>query len=174
MKKIMYLFMLLAVLVACGKAKTMPQEAIDETAVEGSTITEPVAEDLVVNEQVIEEPVVDNGAGALAPDAMPAPDSEPGMETPSAEGEGSMIVATDGSVSLGRRAFVPSEVSMAVGDEITVKNTDTIPHSLAMKGDPEFRERLASEGMWSTSFDTVGVYEIYDTGSKAPLKIIVK
>ena len=98
------------------------------------------------------------GDGSSSPPASPSPTPSPTPGVPS-----SSIAIPVGAESLGNRAYMPDELSVAVGTTVTWMNTDSISHTSTSNAAGWNSGIVAPGGQFAFAFQTAGTFPYHCT-----------
>src|SRR5215212_1866808 len=77
------------------------------------------------------------------------------------------------TVTIKKDGFAPTKVTIATGDSITWKNTDTVDRQVVATGGQFASPVLKPTGSWTRRFDTAGTFKYRDTFKPAQTGTIV-
>jgi len=91
-----------------------------------------------------------------------SPTPSPTSPNPSTDPSTSVAIPT-GAQSLGTRAYMPDELSVATGSTVTWMNTDTVSHTSTSDESGWNSGIIAPGGRFSFTFDRAGTYRYHCT-----------
>lgn len=100
------------------------------------------------------------GYSSPTPPPSPSPAPAPAPGGPSAGPSSSVTIPVGASV-LGRGAFNPSDVTVAVGTTVTWLNTDTVAHTSTSDAVGWNSNTIAPGGQFSNAFPTAGTFSYH-------------
>ena len=93
-----------------------------------------------------------------SPSSPSAPSPAPSPAPAPAPGPASSVAIPAGAAALGRGAYTPDELDVAVGTTVTWTNTDSVAHTSSSDG-PEWDSGIvAPGGQFSRAFQTAGTF----------------
>jgi len=98
------------------------------------------------------------GGGYLTPTPSPSPTPSPGVPP---AGPSSSITIPIGASALGRGAFNPADLNVAVGTTVTWMNNDTVAHTSTSDAIAWSSGIVAPGGQFSFVFPTAGTFSYH-------------
>lgn len=83
--------------------------------------------------------------------------------TPAPGGAVSTVAIPAGAAALGKAAFIPDDLTIAVGSTVTWTNTDTVPHTSTSDAAGWNSGTVAAGGQFSFVFPTAGTFPYHCT-----------
>src|SRR5262245_1869808 len=100
---------------------------------------------------------------ACGGDSSSAPNAPSPTPSPTPGGPSSSVSIPVGASTLGKAAYAPDEVSVAVGTTVTWTNTDSVPHTSTSDVPGWDSGVVAAGGRFSTAFQTAGTFSYHCT-----------
>ena len=100
------------------------------------------------------------GGSYSSPSVSPSPTPSP---TPTTDGPSSSVAIPAGAASLGNKAFMPDELTVAVGTTVTWMNTDSVAHTSTSDATGWSSGMVAPGGRFSVAFQTAGTFPYHCT-----------
>ena len=100
------------------------------------------------------------GGGYSSPSPAPSPMPSP---TPTPGGPSSSVAIPVGAASLGKGAYMPDDLNVAVGTTVTWMNADSISHTSTSDATGWNSGILAPGGQFSLAFQTAGTFPYHCT-----------